>query len=106
MPIERILEAENLAENALSGSSTSTSATEDDFRMHMSFDSDVEGQNTKRKMLHQLVEWAKHIPRFTDLKIDDQVGLVGIILYRTIHTPIIIVTLLSNIILKIDEEII
>ena len=30
-------------------------------------------KTTREKMLHQLVDWAKNIPHFTDLKTDDQV---------------------------------
>lgn len=71
MPIERILEAENIAE---SGSSM-LNVEANDIRDHPGFAGDVENQTTKKKMLHQLVEWAKHVPHFTDLKIDDQVLL-------------------------------
>ena len=31
---------------------------------------------TREKMLHQLLQWAKHIPRFSDLKTEDQVRVI------------------------------
>ena len=66
MAIERILEAENIAE----GGDQPTSNLADNMRQQHP------GFADKRKMLTQLVEWAKHIPHFSDLKIDDQVILL------------------------------
>ncbi|TRY76156.1 hypothetical protein TCAL_03513 [Tigriopus californicus] len=71
MPIERIIEAENISE--LGGAFSRKDS--DDLQAHMpgGFEGD---QPNKRKMLQQLVEWAKHIPHFTDLKIEDRIKLI------------------------------
>ncbi len=70
MPIERILEAENIAEKGAPGGG---GGAENDIRTHPGFVQDVGNQTTKKNMLCQLVGWAKHIPHFTSLKRDDQV---------------------------------
>ncbi len=79
MPIERIMEAENIAEmggnNAAGGHGGGPGMGGDDLRMHQGFVDDVGNHVTKRKMLGQLVAWAKHIPHFEELKKDDQVQL-------------------------------
>nr|AID52845.1 ultraspiracle [Tigriopus japonicus] len=71
MPIERIIEAENISE--LGGAFSRKDS--EDLQAHMTggFEGD---QPNKRKMLQQLVEWAKHIPHFTDLKIEDRIKLI------------------------------
>ena len=71
MPIERILEAENLAEGGQGGQGAASN--NDMLRMHPGFGTELTQATNKRKMLHQLVEWAKLIPHFTDLKTEDQV---------------------------------
>ena len=70
MPIERILEAENVAE-----SSSGAQQQQDDLRTHRGLAGDVGNHVTKQKMLSQLVAWAKHIPHFDELKKDDQVRI-------------------------------
>ncbi|KAF6214601.1 hypothetical protein GE061_009344 [Apolygus lucorum] len=61
MPIERILEAERRVDCKMELSSEIPS-------------NDI-GQTIDRQML-QLVDWAKHIPHFTSLNLDDQVTLL------------------------------
>lgn len=65
MPTDRILEAETIADMKIDGPLS------------------VQGDNLSEtikyateKQLHQLVEWAKHIPHFTELPMDDQVALL------------------------------
>jgi hypothetical protein len=72
MHIERIIEAENIAEGGFNkeeggvvGGGGSSAAV---------FVNDLDNKTTKEKMLRQLVEWAKHIPHFSDLKVEDQVS--------------------------------
>ncbi len=78
MPVERILEAENIAESGSSSNANQPGGggqqSSDDLRMHQGFVDDVGNHVTKRKMLSQLVAWAKHIPHFDELKKDDQVS--------------------------------
>eukprot|EP00095_Tigriopus_kingsejongensis_P007205 maker-scaffold192_size271026-snap-gene-1.22 protein:Tk07205 transcript:maker-scaffold192_size271026-snap-gene-1.22-mRNA-1 annotation:"retinoid x receptor" len=71
MAIDRIVAAEHISEQ---GGAFSRQES-DDLQAHMpgGFDGD---QPNKRKMLQQLVEWAKHIPHFTDLKIEDRIKLI------------------------------
>ena len=69
MKIERILEAEKRVEcrdepQVISNAEAGTSAA----MSHICQATD--------KQLFQLVEWAKHIPHFTDLPLDDQVVLL------------------------------
>ena len=79
MPIERIIEAESIAEGTFksdttpannnsgggnSGSNNSSGSV---------FVNDLDNKTTKEKMLRQLIDWAKTIPHFSDLKVDDQV---------------------------------
>ncbi len=84
MPIERILEAENLGESGRGASGGGSSGTAsgggatagstDDLRTHRGLANDVAGNHvTKQKLLSQLVSWAKRIPHFDELKRDDQV---------------------------------
>ena len=40
------------------------------------FVNDLDNKTTKEKMLRQLISWAKTIPHFSDLKVDDQVGIM------------------------------
>ena len=74
MPIERIVEAENIA---LGGGDENNAAMagvgKGGNNSSSAFVQDLDNKNTKEKMLRQLVEWAKHIPHFQDLKVDDQV---------------------------------
>jgi len=67
MPTDRILEAEKIA----------------DIEMDGLLPSEVPGEKMSetikyatQKQLHQLVEWAKHIPHFIELPLDDQVALL------------------------------
>jgi hypothetical protein len=79
MPIDRIVEAENICEKSMAAGGNNLSTGGDasmDIRMHSGFANDVGNHTTRRKMLHQLVAWAKHIPLFSDLKLDDQVSLI------------------------------
>jgi len=80
MPVDRIVEAENICENSMAGGSnnnaTLTGDPAADIRMHSGFANDVGNHTTRRQMLHQLVEWAKHVPLFSELKLDDQVALI------------------------------
>ncbi|XP_022185369.2 retinoic acid receptor RXR-alpha-B isoform X1 [Nilaparvata lugens] len=62
MPIERILEAEKLVE-----CKTENPVTEDDL---------TNIYEAADKQLFQLVDWAKHIPHFTALPLEDQVLLL------------------------------
>ena len=39
------------------------------------FVNDLDNKTTKEKMLRQLISWAKTIPHFSDLKVDDQVRI-------------------------------
>ncbi|XP_066586325.1 retinoic acid receptor RXR-alpha-B [Prorops nasuta] len=63
MPIERILEAEKRVECKLEHQGNYEGAT-------LTF------CNATNKQLYQLVEWAKHIPHFTSLPLEDQVHLL------------------------------
>jgi len=82
MPIERIVEAESIAEGSFkadttpannnsgggnSGSNNSSGSV---------FVNDLDNKTTKEKMLRQLIDWAKTIPHFSDLKVDDQLTLI------------------------------
>lgn len=67
MPVDRILEAEKIADIEIDGL----------------LPSEVPGEKMTEtikyattKQLHQLVEWAKHIPHFIELPLDDQVALL------------------------------
>ena len=64
MPIERILEAEKRVESKDEPQVNSDSAM-----------TDIICKATDTQLL-QLVEWAKHIPHFTELPLDDQVVLL------------------------------
>lgn len=65
MPLERILGAENAVDNLFEGR----------VRHHSGANNDVE-ETTREKMLHQVIDWAKHIPHFTDLRKEDQIKLI------------------------------
>ncbi len=71
MPIERIIEAENIAEGTFNNGEEAGSQNKGSGGS--GFVNDLDNKTTKEKMLRQLVEWAKHIPHFTDLKTEDQV---------------------------------
>jgi len=65
MPADRILEAETIADIKIDGPLP------------------IQGENLSEtikyateKQLHQLVDWAKHIPHFTSLPLDDQAALL------------------------------
>jgi hypothetical protein len=65
MPTERILEAEKIADLEKDGA--------------MTHEGDKTPETIKyaaQKQLTQLVEWAKHIPHFIELPLDDQVSLL------------------------------
>ena len=67
MPMERIIRAETTAEAYYSS---------DRMKLNNSVNhggSSETGLTTREKMLHQLLDWAKLSPHFTDLKTDDQV---------------------------------
>ena len=64
MPAERILEAERVSDKF----DLDQAAQETDQQTKFKF--------AGEKQLNSLVEWAKHIPHFVELAIDDQVDMV------------------------------
>ena len=50
------------------------------------FVNDLDNKTTKEKMLRQLIAWAKTIPHFSDLKVDDQVRIQWV--FRFLHRVI------------------
>ena len=64
MPAERILEAERVSDKF----DLDQAAQETDQQTKFKF--------AGEKQLNSLVEWAKHIPHFVELAIDDQVDTV------------------------------
>ena len=71
MPAERILEAERMS---------------DKFELDQAgvgADTDIQTKFkfAGEKQLNSLVEWAKHIPHFAELNIDDQVTIIFILKY-------------------------
>ena len=65
MPAERILEAERVSDKF----DLDQAAQETDQQTKFKF--------AGEKQLNSLVEWAKHIPHFVELAIDDQVDTVS-----------------------------
>ena len=63
MPMERIVNAENVTESYYSISG-------DRYRHG---ETSLTSSTTRERMLHQLLNWAKQIPHFNDLKTEDQV---------------------------------
>ena len=76
MPIERIIEAEGIAEGSFKEDTTpnNNGGNSSSSGGGAVFVNDLDNKTTKEKMLRQLIEWAKHIPHFSDLKVDDQVS--------------------------------
>lgn len=74
MAIERIIEAENVSENGAAAAATSSGSGTGVLQKQMMGQGSF--KSNKKKMLHQLVEWAKRIPRFTDLRTEDQIKLI------------------------------
>ena len=64
MPAERILEAERVSDKF----ELDQAAQDTDQQTKFKF--------AGEKQLNSLVEWAKHIPHFVELAIDDQVDMV------------------------------
>ena len=75
MPIERIVEAESIAEGSFKADTTPAAAANKNSGGGGGavFVNDLDNKTTKEKMLRQLIDWAKTIPHFSDLKVDDQV---------------------------------
>ena len=65
MPAERILEAERVSDKF----ELDQAAQDTDQQTKFKF--------AGEKQLNSLVEWAKHIPHFVELAIDDQVDMVS-----------------------------
>jgi hypothetical protein len=62
MPMEKIVSAEDSTEVFYSGD-----------RLRLG-ETGLAGLTTRERMLRQLLNWAKKIPHFNDLKTEDQVG--------------------------------
>ena len=74
MPAERISEAERLCDKLELDKAGAGAET----------DMETQFREAGEKQLSSLVEWAKHIPHFTELAIDDQVGLT---FYNLLSSP-------------------
>ena len=81
MPIERIIEAESIAEGSFKADTTPSNNSTGNNSNSAVFVNDLDNKTTKEKMLRQLIEWAKTIPHFSDLKVDDQVRAMSGILF-------------------------
>ena len=72
MPMERIIRAETTAETYYSSDRMNLNSSGSGLKLGGNSET---GLTTREKMLHQLLDWAKLIPHFTDLKTDDQVNV-------------------------------
>jgi hepatocyte nuclear factor 4 len=73
MPVEMILEAELAADSQMDICSVDAQGVSG--YGDRSFNSDVVNQAMDRQLI-ALVDWAKRIPHFTELQLDDQVTLL------------------------------
>ena len=71
MPMEKIVRAETTAEAYYSSDRMKMNHSGSGLNAGANTEN---GLTTREKMLHQLLDWAKLIPHFNDLKTDDQVN--------------------------------
>jgi len=92
MPVELILEAELAADAQMEFGPEAAYHSPDDQHPESV---DVVYQAMDRQLM-ALVDWAKHIPHFTDLLLEDQVTLLRVggsdtelCLYSVLHSPLL-----------------